>query len=183
MFTCKSLIVSIVAVCLIAAARGADAPPAKGLAQPRGGVRIGVYDSRAIAIAAVRSSGVGDEMKAMMKEAADAKAAGDEARVARLAARGKAKQLLLHLQGFSNAPVDEYLDKHREALPGIARAAGVIAILPKADYHDPAVEVVDVTEALLELFAPKDQSQQMAQELRKHGPVKMIEILENPDAF
>ncbi|MFI5358208.1 MAG: hypothetical protein ACHQ4G_12825 [Opitutales bacterium] len=156
--------VVLVLVCLAATAWCVQAPPAP----PK--VRIGVYDSRAIAVAAIRSEANARRLEAL--------AAQKDKSVM------KALQLLNHLQGFSTAPVDEYLDEHREALPKIARDANVVAIVPKAHHSDPAaVELVDVTDALVELFKPTDKTRDGVRELRKHKAVDMLEILKNPEGF
>ena len=125
--------------------------PAAGASGARD--RVGVYDSRAIAVAFVGSPAYkatdGKKMAEMMAEHSKAKAEGNQKRVAELEAWGKAQQALLHKQGFSTAPVDDILTHIQDQMPEIAKAAGVGPIVSKWDKvalsKYPSAELVDVT--------------------------------------
>ena len=110
-------------------------------------VRIGTYDSRAIAVAYARSSMPGKLQAQLIAEREKAKAAGDEKRVRELEAQGKAQQARLHEQGFSTASVANLMERIRPEIPAVARAAGVTLVVSKWEvmYRDPAVQYVDVT--------------------------------------
>ena len=95
--------------------------------------RIGVYDSRAVAIAFAGSEAFEKWLTALRAEHDKAKAAGDDKRVAELAAKGKNRQALAHKQAFSTAPVDEILEHITDGLPAIKAKAGVTAIVSKWD--------------------------------------------------
>jgi hypothetical protein len=162
--------VSVLALGLAAVA--ADAPQA-------GPARIGVYDSRAIAIAWAGSPSFTAWMGALRADHAKAKAAGDAKRVKQLEAEGAARQQRLHLQGFSTAPVDEILAHIKDALPGIQQQAGVSALVSKWDKEGqakyPAAEQHDVTLALLDALHPSDRQRQAAIEAQKHKPIPLDE--------
>lgn len=79
-------------------------------------VRIGVYDSRAIAVAYAGSPGHEKAMAGMMAEHAKAKNAGDDEVVAKLEAMGKEKQAAAHQQAFGTASVDDILNGVRESI-------------------------------------------------------------------
>src|SRR6185436_2337960 len=93
--------------------------------KPAARERIGVYDSRSIAVAFAGSSAHQRELQLLSAERDQAKAAGDSAKVAKLEAEGKARQQKIHQQGFSTAPVDELLLCISNSLPAIQKAAGV----------------------------------------------------------
>ena len=140
-------------------------------------VAIGVYDSRAVAIAFVQSGGQEPLAKDLRKQLDQAKAAGDTKRVEQIKAQGANQQILRHLQGFSNAPVDDILLQVKDKLPGIAEQAGVDVILPKLDYHKPDVVTIDVTDQIVTLFHPSEKTLKTIAELRKREPFPMVQIL------
>ncbi|MHC4910746.1 MAG: hypothetical protein ACYTF9_13625, partial [Planctomycetota bacterium] len=98
-------------------------------------IRLGVFDSRAVAIASVNSArykaSLAELMEKTTKEIEEARAAGDTDRVARLEARGPEMQQRLHEQGFGSAPVHEHLAHLKDKLPAIAERAGVDAIVSR----------------------------------------------------
>jgi hypothetical protein len=136
-------------------------------------VRIGTYDSRAIAIAYARSTHLAAVHADLQQRRAEAEERGDEALVREIEARGGALQLRLRLQGFSTAPVDDLLDAVRDRLPEAAREAGVAAILRSVDFHEPSVEIVDVTDALVRLFDPDAAVLSVIAEVRANAPLAL----------
>jgi hypothetical protein len=164
------MIVSVVCVTMLA-----QEPAAK--------VRIGVYDSRAIAVAFGGSetwqASVGKQLAAMQTEYKEARAAGNQKRVAELEAQGQAQQALLHKQGFSTAPVDDILAHIQDKLPEIAKAAGVGPIVSKWDKDALAryksAELVDVTMPLVNAFHPTERQRNFATDIQKRPPVSLEE--------
>lgn len=139
--------------------------------------RVGVYDSRAVAVAYCGSTLHNKSMSTLMAEFEKAKAAGDRKRIAELKAEGAAGQKLMHMQGFSTASVDDILDRIKERLPAIKEQAGVTALVSKWDkpglakYKD--AEVVDVTMALVDAFSPNDRQRKSAIEIQNHDPIPL----------
>lgn len=144
-------------------------------------LRVGVYDSRAIAVAFIGSQAYnnsdGKKMAEMMAEHKKAKAEGNKKRVAELEAWGKAQQVLLHKQGFSTAPVDDILSHINDKMPEIAKTAGVGPIVSKWDKQALAkyesAELVDVTMALVDAFNPNERQRKSAIEIQKHTPISL----------
>lgn len=155
------------------------APPAAP--PPDSGPRIGVYDSRAIAIAFVGSevyNATDGKRLVEMKAAHDrAKAAGDHERMAELEAWGKARQALLHRQSFSTAPVDDILTHIADQLPQIKRQAGVARIVSKWNAETlqkyQSEHRVDVTMRLVEAFRPIVRQKKSAMDIQRHEPVPL----------
>jgi len=137
----------------------------------RPAVRIGTYDSRAVAVAYVRSELSARQMKELKRQHGDAVKANDQKRIEQLNDQGEAMQIRLNLQGFSTAPIDDVLDTVRDRLPQVARQKDVIVITRIADHHDGSVELVDVTDELVALFGPNDQTLKIIRELRMQPPV------------
>jgi hypothetical protein len=138
--------------------------------------RIGTYDARAVAVAYAPSEYNTRIIRGLMAEADKAKAAGDQKRLAELKAEGEARQRRLHLQGFSGAPVDDILAQVRDALPVVARQRGVSAIIRTADYMDPAVESVDITDDLVALFHPSEKTLRTIRDVRARAPIDPLVV-------
>ena len=126
-------IVTLTSVSALVAAAGL---PQAGLAQetqPTTKARVGIYDSRAVAVAFAGSAPFNRWLDNLKAEHAKATASGDQQRVAALEAEGKARQRLLHMQGFSTAPVTNILDQIKDKLPALKQKAGVSVLLSKWD--------------------------------------------------
>jgi hypothetical protein len=133
--------------------------------------KIGIYDTRAIAVAyaASKFNPVGGKMKEMQA----AKAAGDEAKIKELEAWGQAHQRQLHRQGFGRVPVDDLLAHVKERLPEVASRAGVQAITMQCDWIAAAAEPVDLTDALVALFDPSPRTLKMVQDMKGKAPLAL----------
>jgi Skp family chaperone for outer membrane proteins len=140
-------------------------------------LRVGTFDSRAIAIAYARTDDFNQAVKKMMEEHKKAKADGDEKKVKELEAKGQAGQQLLHTQGFSTASVGEYLEHVKDKIPAVAKEVGVDVIVSKWDmvYQSPDAEFVDVTVQLVKLFKPDENTLKIGEELKKHPPISLEE--------
>ena len=140
-------------------------------------VRIGVYDSRAVAIAFAGTGFINQKMSAFQKEYQAAKAAGDQKRVAELEAEAEAQQRLLHMQAFSTAPVDDILATIQGSLPGIMKQAGVSLILSKWDGEAlaeyPSAEQVDVTMLLIDALKPNERQRKYAIDVLNTEPIPL----------
>jgi hypothetical protein len=144
---------------------------------PANRLRIGVYDSRALAIAYSASSFHDAELKAMQQELKDAEAARDTKKADQIRARGKNMQSIAHLQAFSNAPVDNAMATLRESLPLIAAAAGVDLIVADVDFKSDRVETIDVTNLLVAKFKPSDRAQKNIEMIVKQKRIPMVDVV------
>jgi hypothetical protein len=144
-------------------------------------LRVGTFDSRAVAIAYARSETFNRNIKELKAEHGKAKAAGDEKRVKELEAKGKSQQELLHKQGFSTWPVDNILDQIKGEIPEIAKQADVDVIVSKWDivYQRSGVEFIDVTDLMVKQFNPDEETLKVLNELQKHAPVPLEELKEH----
>jgi hypothetical protein len=145
-------------------------------------IRVGVYDSRAVAIAYTHSKSgqqhLGQQIDKLKKELAVAEAAGDKAKVEQIKAEGQAGQERLHQQGFGTASVKKYLELVKDKLPGVAKKAQVDFVVSKWDvtYQSPGAEVVDITDEIVQVFEPNDRVLKIVEELKKHQPMDEEEI-------
>jgi hypothetical protein len=141
--------------------------------------RIGVYDSRAIAVAYVGSTYQQAKLKELEAQLAKAKEAGNTKEVARLETEGKAWQKKLNQQGFGKAPVDDLLVPIAAELPRIQEAAKVTSLVSKWDQarlsKDATFDQIDVTILLVDAFHPNELQRKRAMEIQKLKPVLVKE--------
>ncbi len=175
-FPKRFIVSSTVALCLLSGA----AVPAQSQANR---LRIGVYDSRAVAVAYANSTEFRDLLKAVQADYQKAKEAKDEKRMKEIEGRMKLQQRRAHEQGFSTGSVAGIMAKIKDTLPGVAKKAGVEAIASKweLNYQSPGVEAVDVTDELVALFHVSDKGREWAKEVRAKPPLPIEEITDDMD--
>ena len=143
-----------------------------------GKVRIGVYDSRSIAVAWAASAH--NPVSARMAEYKQAEAAGDTRKVAELKAWGEAQQRKLHFQGFGRVPVDDLLQPISKELAELAKRESLSAVAMACDYVGVNAEVIDITEELVDLYKPSDRVRKMALSVRDAKPVDLLTLADLP---
>lgn len=171
----KKIMLSLVCVvaCLAVWALAAENQPEKTK------VRIGIFDSRAVAIAYAHSDWNKNRLKARMPEMEKAKAAGDTKKIEELEAWGQAQQDKLHKQGFGTASVCDLLEHIKDDIPKIAKENGVDVIVNKWDivYQNPAIEMIDITSEIVKPFNPNEKTLKSIRAIQNHPPVSE-EVLE-----
>jgi hypothetical protein len=174
-------VVGIVAALLGISAIGAD-PAAKEPAPAAKPIRVGTFDSRAVALAYYRKFYRSPEFTARLSKLRDehdkAKAAGNLEKAKKLEAEGRGEQAHSHSQVFGSAPIDEILAKIKDKLPEIAKQAGVDLIVSKwtLAYRSPDAQFVDVTEPMVQLFQPDEQTLKIIREIPNHPPLSPEEL-------
>jgi len=137
-------------------------------------VRLGLYDSRAVAIAYAGSPHLAKTMQELKARHRKAKEAGDAMEVSRLESEGAALQRRLHDQGFGTAPVDDLLGLIADRLPAIREEAGVTAFVSKWDREALAkhrgTPTRDVTMRLVDAFGPSAKARRNAVEIQSRRP-------------
>ena len=139
--------------------------------------RIGVYDSRAIAVAYAGSSAQVNQMKDMREQMKKAREQGNTNKISQLEREGQLWQSKLNRQGFGTAPVDDLLEHIADHLPAIQEAAGVTTIISKwnkaeLNRHPDAVRI-DVTMQLVKAFQPSATQWKHATAIQKTKPQKI----------
>ncbi len=148
----------------------------------RPALRVGVFDSRAVALAYGNSDEFLQSMRQMRTDLENAKANKDEKRVKELEQEGPWSQVRLHQQVFSTAPISGILAKVKDKLPGIAARAGVRLVVSKweVQFSDPAVETVDVTLPLVKLFNPNEKVLTWVEQMKNQAPIAFEELPLDP---
>jgi hypothetical protein len=155
------------------------APAGQSAPEPGAKLRVGVYDSRAIAIAYGNSEFNPVAQKKQQHKAA--KAAGDEAKVRELEEWGPRHQRQLHRQGFGRVPVTDLLEHVRDRLPEVAQKTGVDVIAFECNYLGPGVEEVDITLQLAMLFNPSKKALGWIEDMKDVEPLDLDEIEKHHD--
>lgn len=166
----RYFISATVLLCLLGLVFGLTSQPA---------MRIGVYDSRSIAIAYGNSNEMKEFITALRTDLAKAKDTKDEKKAREIEQKGKTAQVLAHLQAFSIGSVAEILVLHKAEVEEIAREAGVAAVVSKHEvmFLGSGVETVDVTAQLCKIFKPSDQALKWIADVPNHQPVPMLDVL------
>lgn len=145
-----------------------------------GSPKIGVYDSRSIAVAFVGSRYFQQQIATLETKRREAQAAGDVARVKRIEDEGGELQRTLHRQGFSTAPVEDILIHVEQDLAAISDELGLEAIVSKWDEDAlaryPGAERVDVTMRLVDALEPSARQRNSAEQVQESDPVPLEEL-------
>jgi Skp family chaperone for outer membrane proteins len=146
-------------------------------------LRIGVYDSRAIAVAWGNSAEFRKSLDAVKADYKQAKAAKDDKRVKEIETQMKAGQRRSHEQGFSTGSVANIMAKIKDSLPAVAKKAGVDLIVSKweVNYQSPGIKVVDVTDDLVALFHASAKGLKWAKDIQTRPPLPIEQITDDMD--
>lgn len=140
----------------------------------RAALRVGTYDSRAVALAYGRSDRT-DCMMAKVSQIraqhAQAEKQGDQARMDALAAEAVAIQKKIHRQVFSASPIEDILKLLAKDLPKIAKETKVDLIADGVLQNKPDVVLVDVTLQMCAAFQPDAKTKKIIREIMAQAPI------------
>jgi hypothetical protein len=144
-------------------------------------VRVGTFDSRALAIAYYRTESFASHMQGLIAEHKKADDSGEKERVKKLEDELNATQELIHKQGFSTWPVDNILITIEEKIPELAKQLEVDLIISKWDicYQRSGIELIDVTLDMVKLINTNEQILKMIEDLIKQPPLSLEEFQKN----
>jgi hypothetical protein len=170
-----ALLSVVLVIGLSVALMAADRPASQ--ASSGGKVRIGTYDNRAVAVAYAASRF--NPVREKMAEQEAAKKAGDQQKLKELEAWGEQHQRMLHFQGFCRVPVTDLLEPVKKQMTTIVADQRLAAIAMSCDVVAPDVEVVDVTEQLVDLFEPTAKTREMAKKVRAVPPASLLDVADH----
>jgi len=150
--------------------------PVKTSDKPK--VVVGTFDSRAVAMAHFGKFINDGGLEKLYHNHDKAKAAGNIKKAEELATKGQFLQKQLHMRIFGNAPIDDILVEIKKDIPIVAQAAGVDIILGKWDivYQRPSAKVVDITNRLVELFEPDEETLEKIKAVLENPPVPQEQL-------
>ena len=140
-------------------------------------LRVGTFDSRCVAAAYGRSDFM-KEMDSIKIKYAKAKEEGNKELIEELERLGPTKQMLMHQQGFSTGSILNIMEKVKYKLPFIAKENNVKFIVSKWEvmFSDESIELVDITDQLVEFFNPDEATRKIISEIKAMEPVPIEQI-------
>ena len=142
-----------------------------------GRAKIGVYDSRSIAIAFAGSPAHKSSLAELRSRHESAIREGDSELAAELEEEGRNRQVIAHQQAFSTAPVDALLAHVAEEMEQVRVTQDLVAVVSKWDREAlamfPSAEAVDVTMQLVDAFQPTERQRRAALQIREHKPISL----------
>lgn len=158
-------------------ARAQSQPYAPAVSRPKR-LRLGVYDSRAIAVAYVNSREFQIFMKPAQNAYDKAKLENNQKVMQELQHGMELAQHRLNEEAYSTASVAAIMATIKNSVPAVAKEAGVDAIVSKweLNYQAPEVETEDVTDKLIALFHTTEQGWQWAREIQKKPPLPIEKV-------
>ncbi|MBN1822056.1 MAG: hypothetical protein JXR31_00865 [Prolixibacteraceae bacterium] len=139
--------------------------------------RIGIYDSRIIAVASTRTEEFMQTIQKMKSEHQDAISSGDTIQAKLLEKKGSTIQNIMHKQAFSTYPVTDILEKVKDKIPEVAEKANVSCIVNKwaIAYQNENIEYIDLTLELAALLTDSEEIKIMYSQFPEQ-PESLIEM-------
>jgi len=139
-------------------------------AQAASPIRVGTFDSRALALAYYNTAAGNQKSNELQRQYAEAKKKRGKKAVAEIEARAQADQALRHQQVFSSGSLGALLalPEVRDALSEVAARTGVAIVVSRWEvaWLAEGVEAVDVTAELVAVFEPSDQVRSWIEQFR-----------------
>ncbi len=137
-------------------------------------LRVGIFDSRAVALARFRSADYDNPVKELGEKFTAAKEAGDDEEIARLQRQATLHQAHMHQLVFGNGSVNEIFPELQELLGEVADEDDLDLIVSKWEtaFVSPEVTLIDITDKLVEYYKPDEKVRGMLREMKTIEPVK-----------
>ena len=141
-------------------------------------VKVGIYDTRIIALVYYRSEEHSNYISQLKKEREEAMEAGDDELVELINKKGPGMQDLAHKQGFSTLPIPNLLEKIKDSIPVIAERFELDVIMNKWEiiYQKDKVEFIDISMEMISFFNPSEETMKLVDQMSEVDPVPLSEI-------
>jgi len=145
-------------------------------------VRIGIFDSRCVAVAYGRSADFMKEIDVLKNDVAKAKESGNEELAKELEQQGPTRQVLMHQQVFSNGSINNILEKIKDKFPTLAKDNNVKMIISKWEipFADETFEYVYITDELIKFFNPDDATIKIIDQIKAMEPIPIEKVPIDP---
>lgn len=179
----KTRIPSIKRLCLIAAiVAGINSGITASTQAQTNKLRVGIYDSRAVAVAYANSTEF-EFMKPIEADHKKAKETKDDKRVKEIESWMKFRQTRAHEQAFSTGSVAPIMETVKDRLSEVAKQSGVQLIVSKweVSHQSSEIETVNVTDKIVELFHVSERGLKWSKEIQQKPPISIEKIHEHMD--
>jgi hypothetical protein len=143
--------------------------------------RVGVYDSRCIAIWYYNSNEFNTKIKDLMDSLHKLKESKDTVHAKKLEEKGQLMQRIAHDKGFGRGSVAEILENKKDEIKSIASQENLLLIVSKweVNYSDPEVEIVDVTLKLLDMLKAPESMKKQYEQMKSVKPIEDAFFIED----
>jgi len=144
-------------------------------------LRVGVYDSRAIAVACMNSAMYKNPVYALAPKMEAAKKANDKNTISDLEREATFRQAFSHEQGFGTGSVIQFSELIKKELADIAKKEKLDLIVSKWElvFTGSNVMLVDITDKAVLAFKPTDRVKQIVEEIKKTPPIKEAYLIKD----
>jgi len=166
----------LTALALILALVAISSRPIEGISQ-----RIGVYDSRSIAIAYANSPSFSKVHGVLGERLKAAKEKGDAKEVAAVEREGMLRQVMMHEQGFGTGSVMQMIATVKDSIAALAIRENVSLVVSKWEvaYSGEGVELVDLTDKITDFFHPSERAKGWLKDVQKQAPIENAYLIQD----
>ena len=146
--------------------------PSESSAQNK--LRVGVYDSRAIAVACFNSNMYKDPMGELRNKMQAARDANDNKAISDIEWEATLRQAMGHEKGFGTGSVMTEIEIIKKEMKELARKEKLDLVVSKWElaFTGENVLIMDITDKLARLFKPNEKVLGWIGEMKKQNPVK-----------
>lgn len=143
-------------------------------------MRVGVYDSRMVAVWYFNSSDYRESIKSMMSEMKSAKESNNIDKQNELNGRGELMQRVAHDKGFGTGSVAEILSSKKDIIAKFAKSEKLDLIVSKweVNFSNENIKLVDITEKLLKALGADDKIMGYFKDMKINAPIKNALLLD-----
>jgi len=146
-------------------------------------VRIGVFDSRVVAIAFYQSkfSNVQQTFGALQTRMEEAKEKDDKEAIAKIEREATLRQAIMHQQGFGDGSVNNITETIKDKMAQLAKNENLTAIVSKWElvFSSADIELVDITVKVVDFFEPNEKMKEMTKEVMQSEPIKDAYLMDD----
>jgi hypothetical protein len=146
-------------------------------------LRIGVFDSRAVAIAFYQSkfSNTQQIFGSLHTKMKEAKEKDDKEAIAKIEREATLRQAMMHQQGFGDGSVNNITETIKDKMAQLAKNENLSAIVSKWEmvFSGADIELVDITVKVVDFFEPNEKMKEMTKEVMQSEPIKDAYLIDD----
>ena len=146
-------------------------------------LRIGVFDSRAVAIAFYQSkfSNVQQTFGTLHTKMEEAKEKDDKEAIVKIEREATLRQAMMHQQGFGDGSVNNITETIKDKLAQLAKSENLSAIVSKWElvFSSADIELVDITVKVANFFELNEEMKKMTENVMQSEPVKDAYLIDD----
>lgn len=137
-------------------------------------LRVGVYDSRAIAVACFNSSMHKDPMVDLRNKMKTARDANDTKTISEIEWEAVIRQAIGHDKGFGSGSVMTEIEIVKKELSELAKKEKLDLVVSKWElaFKGEKTEIIDITDKIARFFKPDNKVLGWLEEFKKKAPIK-----------